>query len=155
MGKRGSPPTDSELKFMVGKNHNKMIKKIKKERIIPTRYSMPELRMRTKLGQWHYITNEPFPTRYRYWPVYPDVLFLDFPLIIEVNGIHWHSKKAARKKDAAKYECYLGEGYYVFVVSDLAVNTDLDNVYKALCHVIDEAKGEEFGNPHVYRFDDP
>lgn len=139
---------------MAGKNHSKEKKKIKKEHIVPTRYSMPELRMRTRLGQWKYVTNEPFPTKYRYWPVYPDVRFLEFPMVIEVNGVHWHTKKTVMKKDAAKYECYLGEGYYIFVVSDLAVNTDLENVYKALCRFIDEAKGEEFGNPRILRFED-
>ena len=120
---------------------------------VSTIFSMPEMRVRPHMEKFgDFVSNMPLTTKYRIWPIYPDIRFLKMPLIVEVDGVHWHTKKLQRRKDVAKDECYMGEGFYVVRVTDTAVNRDMENFIKAFGLFVEEITNERFDNPRVWHY---
>ncbi len=107
---------------------------------------------KAKLDIGNFVTNEPFQTKFVPWLYYPDIRYLTFPLIIEVNGIIFHSGAKKIKKDTARAECLVGMGYYVYVVTDTDVNEHMEKVIKDLEHYIEVIRDEQYGTPKVRVF---
>ena len=57
-----------------------------------------------------FSSQEWIKTKYRIYSFRVDFL-VDGDLVLEIQGRHWHSKKRQRRKDVAKMNCLLGEGY--------------------------------------------
>lgn len=94
-----------------------------------------------------YVTSEPFKTKFRVYPIYPDIRFINIPLIVEVKGVYWHKSRRQVKKDAAKVECYLAEGFYVYEVTDLDLKKNLERVRWDFDKFVEKARRNNFKHP--------
>jgi len=131
---------------------------------VPTADTKPELEFKRKVVEvvfkklgfnpHKYVTNQQFVTKFRYWGLYPDgrSIIPEIPLIWEVDGVRWHSSIKRQKKDAANNECYVGEGYYVYRVTDKAVLKDTENVICDFEEYIKEILNERGRNPRIRKF---
>lgn len=94
-----------------------------------------------------YVTNEAFFTKFRVYPIYPDVRFISIPVVVEVKGVHWHKSKTQIKKDKAKVECYLGEKYYYYDCTDVDLKKSLEEVRLDFKRFVEEARRNKFEHP--------
>ena len=94
-----------------------------------------------------YVSCETFFTKFRVYPIYPDVRFINIPVVVEVKGVHWHKRKRQIAKDKAKIECYLGEGFFVYECSDLDLKVHLERVKWDFQKFIEGARRDKFGKP--------
>ena len=143
-----------------------VIKRPRKWTGVPTSDTLPERIFKNQVveflvvkygwGKGRYVTNKAFKTKFTYYPFYPDLRFLDIPLICEVDGIKWHYQKGKKKieKDKAKNECYVGEGFYVFRVTDKALYKDVENIISDLDGYIGMILNEQCRKPRVRYYPD-
>lgn len=131
-----------------------MARKRRRSIVVPKYDTKPEqmfrnLVIKTVVPDERYMSNEAFHTRFRNYPVFPDVKFLSIPLIVEVKGVRWHSSKRMKKKDASKEACYVGEGFYCFTVTDTLLFENLKYVITRFKEFVEEMKRENFENPRI------
>lgn len=131
--------------------------KKKVRRFVPKFDTEPERIFRNEIiaktfPEEKYVSCEAFQTKFRVYPIYPDINFINMPMVVEVKGVHWHKSKTQVKKDKAKVECYLGEGKYVYECSDLDLKKNLEKVKLDFKRFVEEARNEKFEQPEHREF---
>lgn len=58
-------------------------------------------------------------------------------IIIEVDGIYWHSKEENKKRDKAKDSYYKKMGYEVYRFKDIDIVKDIDSVKERLRKILE------------------
>ena len=116
------------------KQSNNMIYKMKM-RIIPNKDTKIELLMRDELERRKLI----YTSQFKYELGIADFLLFynNKKIIIECNGMYWHSKPQVAKRDVLKVTYLLNNGYDVYSFTDKEILSDVktcvDEVVGPLC----------------------
>lgn len=73
----------------------------------------------------------------------PDFLLFDYKIVIEVNGVYWHTRPGAFEHDAVRAAMLELVGFKVYVLTDLEI---LNDVGAALDSIPEVANGNMHGN---------
>jgi very-short-patch-repair endonuclease len=96
---------------------------------VPKSDTKPEMAMRRILEHLRvsFKSQVPIKTRFREWPFIVDFL-VENRLVIEVQGVYWHSKKRRSEKDEIKRNCLIETGYQFLEFTDEELKKDPESV---------------------------
>jgi hypothetical protein len=65
----------------------------------------------------------------------PDFILPDYRIIIEVQGVYWHTRPGMPEHDATKYALFTAAGYKIYLIPDADILTDVDKVLEDIPEV--------------------
>jgi hypothetical protein len=73
-----------------------------------------------------------FPFTPEYERYRPDFILPDYRIIIEVQGVYWHTRPGMPEHDATKYALFTAAGYKIYLIPDMKILEDSDAVLESI-----------------------